>query len=366
MRSRRQFLVLMLAMAVSVLHRPTFATPTDTGQAESPGPLHLAAKQGDIATLRSLLDRGNPIDSVDGRGLTPLHIASMAGQTEAAGLLLDRGADPNARTALQMTPLHFAAMLGRPEMTGLLARRGARTDASNSGGDTPLHLAADDKIVNVLVAAGASLAATNARGETPLHSARQGSVARALLDRGADMRIRNSAGLLPMQIAAVESLEPSGLSFHSVMLGRLRGLVGAMPVYLTNVSAEPIEEIELAARTTACEPEMTPSRLERLLPGQRADIQLSYIRMPGVAEGEYPVFIAVSARGKKLGEIDLRINTHTTEIPEDQGMIRLAKGYIRPAASRWYYLIYGAAPLLIVAAWFVLRRRRESSTPPSM
>jgi hypothetical protein len=168
-----------------------------------------------------------------------------------------------------------------------------------------------------------------------------------------------------MQVAAIESLEPAGLSFHSVMLGRLRGLVGAMPVFMTNVSAEPIEDIELAARCGACEPELKPSRLERLLPGQQADIQLSYIRMPGVAEGEYPVFISVSARGKKLGEIDLRINTHTTEIPEDQGMIRLAKGYIRPAASRWYYLIYGAAPLLIVAAWLFLRRR-ESSTPPRM
>jgi hypothetical protein len=365
MQIRRQILVLVLVAAAFIPHRPTFATPTDTGLAEQPGPVHLAARRGDIAAVRSLLDSGNPVDSVDDRGLTPLHAAAMAGQTEVAGLLLDRGADPNARAALQMTPLHFAAMLGRPEMTGLLARRGARTDASNSGGDTPLHLAADDKIVNVLVAAGASISTINTRGETPLHSARQGSVARALLDRGADVRIRNRAGLLPMQVAAVESLEPAGLSFHSLMLGRLRGLVGAMPVFMTNVSADPIENIELAARSAACEPEMKPSRLERLLPGQQADIQLSYIRMPGVAEGEYPLFISVSAGGKKLGEIDLRIDTHNSEIPEDQGMIRLAKGRIQPGHSRWYYLVYGAAPLLIVAAWFFLRRR-ESSTPPRM
>ena len=211
--------------------------------------------------------------------------------------------------------------------------------------------------MNVLVAAGASLAATDRHGDTPLHTARQSSVARTLLDRGADMRIRNSAGLTAMQIAAIESLEPAGLSFHSMMLGRLRGLIGAMPLLVTNVSDKPIEVLELAPRSTACEPEVKPARIERLLPGQEADIQLSYIRMPGVAEGEHPVFVSVSAGGKKLGEIDLRIDTTTTETPEDLGMIRLAKGRIRPAHSRWYYFVYGAAPLLIVAVWFFLRRR---------
>lgn len=104
-------------------------------------------------------------------------------------------------------------------------------------------------------------------------------------------------------------------------------------------------------------PEARPSRIARLLPGQKADIQLCYIRMPGVAEGEHPFFISVTAAGKQLGEIGLRIDTSTTETPEDRGMIRLAKGRIRPAHSRWYYLVYGAAPLLIIAAWLFFRRR---------
>jgi hypothetical protein len=38
-------------------------------------------------------------------------------------------------------------------------------------------------------------------------------------------------------------------------------------------------------------------------------------------------------------------------------MIRLAKGTLRPASSRWFYLVYASAPLLVVAAWLFFRRR---------
>jgi hypothetical protein len=91
-------------------------------------------------------------------------------------------------------------------------------------------------------------------------------VARTLLDHGADVRIRNARDLTAMQMAAIQSLKPAKLSFHSVVLGRLRGLVGAMPLFMTNVSDRPIEDIELSPRSPACGPEASPSCLERLLP----------------------------------------------------------------------------------------------------
>jgi ankyrin repeat protein len=303
------------------------------------------------------LGNGDQVDSPDGHGMAPLHFAVLGNHLDIAGLLLDRGADPNARAAIQMTPLHFASMLGRPELAGLLLRRGARTDARNSNGDTPLHLAADDKIVNVLLNAGAEVNARNAQGETPLHTARQGSVARTLLDRGADMRMRTAKGKLAMELAAVESLEPAGLSIHSLMIGRLRGLIGAMPFRLTNISSEPLTDIELSMRSPACDVEAEPDRVASLLPGEKADIQLSFTRTPSVAEGEHPVFIAISASGKKLGETDLRIDTRMVETPQDRGMIRLAKGQLRKAPSRWYYLVYASVPLLVLAAWFFLRKK---------
>jgi len=304
-----------------------------------------------------MLDDGEQVDVRDGREMTPLHYAAIGGHIEAASLLLDRGADPNARAQGAMTPLHFAAMLGKAEMTGLLTRRGARTDARNEAGMTPLHLAADDKIVNALLVAGAAVNGKSDAGLTPLHTARQGSVARALLDRGADMRIRTPQGLTAMQLAAVESLEPVGLSIHSVMLGRLRGLLGQMHVTLTNITAEPLVKLAIEARSPACDIEVEPAAVSRILPGQNADIALTMTRNPTTLEGEHPIIISLIAGGKKLGSIDLKVDTKTGQTLEDRGMIRLAKGQLRPATSRWYYLVYGAVPLLVIAAWLFLRRR---------
>jgi hypothetical protein len=256
-----------------------------------------------------------------------------------------------------MTPLHFAAMLGHAEMVGLLVRRGARTDARTLSGMTALHLAADDKVVDVLAAAGADVNALSERGLTPLHTARQGIVARALINHKADLRIRDPRGRTAMELAGIETLERVGLSVHSVMLGRLRGIVGQMPVTLTNVSSQPIRDLVLTARSPACGIEAAPALLSELSPGQDERILLTLTRTPSVPEGEYPVFIAVSAAGKRLGDTDLKVDTTMSVTPEDRGMIRLAKGQMRPAPSRWSYLVYAIAPLLVIGAWLFLRRR---------
>ncbi len=289
--------------------------------------------------------------------MTPLHHAAIMGRLDAASLLLDRGADPNARAEGGMTPLHFAAMLGHPEMAGLLVRRGARTDIRNGSGMMPLHLAADEKVVNVLAAAGADVNARTSKGLTPLHTARHGLIARALIDHKADLRIRSPRGRTAMDTAGIETLERVGLSIHSVMLGRLRGVIGQMPVTLTNVSSHPISNLKLTARSPACDIDVTPVSVSRLLSGQNADLVLTLIRNPTVREGEYPVYLAISAGGESLGNTDLKVDTRRTVTPEDRGMIRLAKGQIRPATSRWFYLVYASVPLLVVAAWLFFRRR---------
>ena len=292
--------------------------------------------------------------------MTPLHRAAIAGRLGTATLLLDRGADPNARAEGEMTPLHFAAMLSHPEVVGLLTRRGARADIRNASGMMPLHLAANDKVVNVLVAAGADVNALTSKGLTPLHTARHGLVARALVDNQADLRIRDRRGRTAMETAAVESFERAGLSVHSLMLGRLRRIIGQMPFTLTNVSSRPIEGVAVSGRSPGCTVDVTPPSIARLLPGQNADFLLTLTRNPTVAPGEYPIYLALAAGSLQLGEMDLKVDTRTTITPADQGMIRLAKGQIRPAASRWYYLVYAAVPLLVVAAWLFLRRRQMS------
>jgi hypothetical protein len=360
MYRRSRILQFVFVMATLCPHWSTPASGADAGPAEvrpTSTALHQAAREGATSEIEKRLEAGEEVDVRDSRAMTPLHHAASQGRLEAASLLLDRGADPNARAQVDMTPLHFAAMLGHAEMAGLLLRRGSRADARTTSGMTALHLAADDKVVDVLVAAGGDVNALSARGLTPLHTARQGIVARALISHKADLRIRDPRGRTAMDLAGIETLERVGLSIHSVMLGRLRGIVGQMPVTLTNVSSQPIRAVVLAARSPACDIETEPPVIAELLPGQDERILLTLTRTPSVPEGEYPVFIAISAAGKKLGDVDLKVDTTMSVTLEDRGMIRLAKGQMRPAPSRWSYIVYAIVPLLVVGAWFFLRRR---------
>jgi hypothetical protein len=361
-------------LAFFFLQRNTSATETDNpmapmapmppmptmpaSDASSPlSALHGAARDGKVAEIQARLAAGDPVDVRDDLDRTPLHYAAAAGHIPIADLLLNHGADPNARATGGMTPLHFAAMLGRPEMAGLLARHGARTDARTTSGMTPLHLAADDKVVNALALAGADLNAKTVDGMTPLHTARQSSVARALLDHGADLRIRTPQGRTAMELAAIESLEPAGLSVHSVMLGRLRGLVGEMNVTLTNITDGTMRGLALEAHSPACDIEVQPAQVSQLLPGQNVGFSLVLTRLPTLPEGEHPIFLSMTSDGKKLGQTDLKVDTRLGVTLEDRGMIRLAKGQMRPAPSRWFYLVYTAVPLLVIAAWLFFRRR---------
>jgi len=353
----------VFAIALTAVTQSAAGAGLDGGGAPTEGPmtpLHSAAQKGSLASAKARLAAGEPVDVRGPRAMTPLHFAAVAGAVDVASLLLDRGADPNARAAGDMTPLHFAAMLARPELAGLLARRGARTDIFNASGMLPLHLAANDKVVNVLVAAGADVNAFTTYGYTPLHTARRGLVARALVDHRADLRIRTPKGKTAMELAAIESLESVGLSIHSVMLGRLRGIVGQMRVTLTNISAEPLHDLTLPAHSEACEVEFEPENVPILLPGQNADFVWTMTRNPMASEGEHFIYFSVMSGGKKLMDETLKVDNQTHTTPEDMGMIRLAKSQVRPAPARWFYLVYALAPILVVATWYFWRRRSSA------
>jgi len=321
-----------------------------------------AAEAGRTEAVRSLLAQGSPVDGKDASGWTALHFAAAGGWTDIAALLLDRGADPNARARFDMTPLHWAAMRGHAEVAGLLTRRGARADARTAYGMTALHLAANDKVVAVLVTSGAEVDALDERGRTPLHTARQGSVGKALIDHRADLRIRTPQGRTAMEIAAVDATEKAGLAVNGPMLARLRGLIGQARVTLMNISTRPMDAFVLSGHSPGCSVDVTPKQLPSLQPGQLVDFTLTFLRTTGALEGPHPIFLSTSSGGVRLVDFDLRINTDRREIPEDSGMITLAKGSVRPAPSRLHYLAYVVVPLLVFLAWFVVRRGRKKST----
>lgn len=90
--------------------------------AEDQTPLHMAARRGNIAIGRALLNGGAALEAMDKKGETPLRRAVNCGHPEFVSMLLAHGADVNTRDKKGRTPLQAAR---RPEMVALLRQHGA-------------------------------------------------------------------------------------------------------------------------------------------------------------------------------------------------------------------------------------------------
>ena len=135
--------------------------------------IHLAAKQGQLASLKLLLANGARIEERDRKHAhTAVHKAAWGNRPEVLAYLLAAGADPNPRdTDGDMVPLHWAT---DRRIAKLLLTAGANPDAKDQYGETPLHMAASRKhagVVTALLASGANPNLKNDDGQTPLHIA---------------------------------------------------------------------------------------------------------------------------------------------------------------------------------------------------
>ncbi|TIQ32477.1 MAG: c-type cytochrome [Mesorhizobium sp.] len=143
------------------------------------GPLHAAAKSGDLNALTAALDAGADIEEQE-KGATPLFLAIRSGHPEAAELLIKRGADVNKESALGL-PITVAVLKSSADLIRLLLAHGANANATTRG-EPMLHLAVADgclDCVKVLVEAGADVNAIWVQGDpdrpgiiTPYHLAK--------------------------------------------------------------------------------------------------------------------------------------------------------------------------------------------------
>jgi ankyrin repeat protein len=141
-------------------------------------PLHLAAANGDLATITSLLDCDG-VNVVDDHKSTPLHQAASKsrGDTEVMSLLLKAGANIEAQDADGDTPLSWAAENRNVEAVQFLLRAGAKTESRNHSQETVLYVAAKQwygvqyrgyEVVKLLISAHADVNALDAGGVSPL------------------------------------------------------------------------------------------------------------------------------------------------------------------------------------------------------
>jgi ankyrin repeat protein len=204
---------------------------------DPPTDLHTAAKQGDISTVKKLLENNN-INSISLYGTTPLLEAAEAGQDKMVQFLIEHKADTNARddslgpTALILaiehhhekiidvllknettnlslpykryngnTPLHVAAQMGHFEtIKKLLDTKQITIDNVSDDGSTPLLEAAKaghDKIVEILLEHKANINAQDAIGNTPLLEAAKAGhdkIVEILLEHKANINAQDAIG----------------------------------------------------------------------------------------------------------------------------------------------------------------------------
>jgi ankyrin repeat protein len=130
--ARAQHIVVVSAVIVllgaAAVRAQSGAAATDKADA-----LSEAARKGDAATVKKLLDEGVDVNTKFRYGATALSYACDRGHVDVVKLLLERGADANVKdTFYKATPLTWAVSpaMGRtprhPEVVRLLLQHGAQ------------------------------------------------------------------------------------------------------------------------------------------------------------------------------------------------------------------------------------------------
>ena len=200
-------LILAFAASAAVSHAQV---PPSTAARSAYTGLFAAAAEGDAARIKTLVAKGEKVDSKDGHGRTPLHVAAYGAKHDAMRALVAAGANPNAlendrydivtiaavandvptlKVALEVggnatnitsrydgTALIAAAHLGHAEVVRTLSRAGAPLDHVNNLGWTaviesivlgdggPRHI----DTLKSLIQGGANVNLPDRHAQTPL------------------------------------------------------------------------------------------------------------------------------------------------------------------------------------------------------
>jgi len=134
--------------------------------------LWTAARKGDAAAVKTLLDRGADVNAKFRYGATALSYAADKGHVEVVKLLIERGADVNVKdTFYKSPPIIWATLKGHAPIVQALLDRGAE------GIDDVLGIAAGEgkvEIVRIVLAKGGakpdSLSSSLAAAEKNKHA----------------------------------------------------------------------------------------------------------------------------------------------------------------------------------------------------
>jgi len=205
--------------------------------------LRMAAQNGDVPVLKSLIEEKTmPVDSIL-QGWTPLMLAASNCEYDAMEYLIDKGANPNFHQNCYTVLMSACACRKQTQdihlkCVRLLLDSGALVNSRQRNGMTPLMMACREgiaKIVEELIKRNADINAQDVMGWTPLiwsvHHSKQGEmeIISLLISAGADVTIKCGRG----QTAHTHALN---LGYHHIAV-QIPSSDGDVPVTLTTEPA---------------------------------------------------------------------------------------------------------------------------------
>jgi ankyrin repeat protein len=144
------------------------------GRADDGAALINAAKAGDLAQVKELLDKGADVDSRNHEGMTPLMVASINENVEIAILLLEHDADVDAKAGNGAPVLMIMATMGQSPLVQLFLDWAVDVDGTDNNGVTSLMAASYEghmDVVKMLLDGGADVNIKSKDGDTALKAA---------------------------------------------------------------------------------------------------------------------------------------------------------------------------------------------------
>jgi ankyrin repeat protein len=188
-------------------------TPPTNADIAAFSKLHKAAHEGDLAAIRTAIQSGTDVNSLDNKARTPAHVAAFASQDAALAALAEAGADLNSLEYQIYDVVTIAAVANDPEFVALAVQLGNRPDLVTSVYDGTALIAAahlgHHEVVRILIDGGAPLDHVNNLEWTALIEAvilGDGGpdhivTVRHLVAAGADQTIGDRNGVTPLQHA---------------------------------------------------------------------------------------------------------------------------------------------------------------------
>jgi ankyrin repeat protein len=336
-----------------------------------PASLADAAKNGDRALVRTLLQQRVDVNAPQPDGMTALHWAAQRNDVETADALIAAGAKVEAVTRYGVTPLSLAAQNGSTAMIDRLIKAGADPNWRTPDGETALMTVARTGSVvalRLLLINGADVNATETwKGQTPLMWASgegHGEVVRMLIEAGARVNDRSKAGFTPLLFAvreghidATEALLAAGANPNDIVR-----------TTATEVYAQPRTEVPTSALVMAiinAHYELASVLLKHGADPNIGDVRgsalhaLTWMRRPGRIGAAGGVIGAVREPTGRLDSLDLakdllarganpnaRINWKEIRFDRDDAEARLPPNI---AVGRSYISQVGATPFFLAA-----------------